>query len=163
MSLLKINYSTAEKIINLFTDLLIDTAQVDLYNLSHLKGYDIIDFSNSIKLMVAYHVYSVPKIDDKKLNAFEDYASNGDIAFSSFFLQDDLSEKFIDLKNLDLRNNIKERETSKSFLYFCLAIIHGDRSKFWDKVMIRLNIECETVNTQDKIYDVVNKSKLKIY
>lgn len=145
------NYSTSEKIINLFTELLINPSSKVSYSLSYLEGYDIIDFSNAIKLKMAYQIFSLPEINEKKLSELNEYASMGDLSFSSFFLSDDLSEKYLDFKNPVLRKVIAEREDSKSFLNFCLATIHGDRSSFWHKILRRLNLEYETDDPQQFI------------
>ncbi|MCE9540453.1 MAG: hypothetical protein K8R85_14730 [Bacteroidetes bacterium] len=183
MSLTKLNYSKADKVIDIYASLLESLPNLPLYDkygYADMKGYDIIDILNSLRLITAYRVYITNTIDDKTLTEFKKYASeDGGAVFNYFnhFVPDNEkaemdkldkhSPDFLinsiriisDFQESDLYKVVMKNETSTSFLDFCIGI-KGD-SKYWDKVFKRLSLDCETEAEYDKIYYEIKKEQNK--
>ncbi|OGU39206.1 MAG: hypothetical protein A2315_00990 [Ignavibacteria bacterium RIFOXYB2_FULL_35_12] len=73
MSLKSISIELADEIIKIYSDLLIKREKVNIhyYPYSALKGYDIFDIENSLKLLTAHRVYKTENLTENKLAEFK--------------------------------------------------------------------------------------------
>ena len=73
MSLKSISIELADEIIKIYSDLLIKREKVNIhyYPYSALKGYDIFDIENSLKLLTAHRVYKTENLTENKLKMVE--------------------------------------------------------------------------------------------
>ncbi len=173
MPIPKMSYNTADKIILIYADLLINNSklgQFEKYSYSILDGYDLIDILNALKLTTAYRVYTTEYIDDRKLDEFNRYADEDGASLTQFFFFFYPEEVVSELKNLDpndkksLIESIKltensqselkllygKEETVKSFLDYCLHIGNSNPN-FWELIYNRIGITWETNDENDYI------------
>lgn len=173
MPIPKMSYNTADKIILIYADLLMNNSrlgQFEKYSYSNLDGYDLIDISNALKLTTAYRVYTTEYIDDRKLDEFNRYADEDGASLTQFFFFFYPEEVVFELKKLDpndkksLIESIKltensqselkllydKEETVKSFLDYCLHIGNLNPN-FWELIYNRIGITWETNNENDYI------------
>ena len=154
----------ADEIIKIFSDKLIlrDKKNIHYYPYSTLKGYDIYDIENALKLLTAYRVYNSADLNDEKLAEYKKYASeDGGAIFSFFrtFIPDHIFKRLIKFPygsveyrqkefelvydkemTIEMRKFFaKETETIDSFLDFCLQL-NRTNSNYWDNVYSRLNL-----------------------
>ena len=101
MSLTKINYSIADKVIDIYTELLGNLQHFEKYGYSAMRGHDIIDIINSLSLITAYRVHTAYHVDAKKLEEFKKYASEDQSAIFQYIrnIRNQLAEKYLHYKN----------------------------------------------------------------
>lgn len=170
MSLNGMMLQEAQGIIDLFTKLLINRSGENRYyfGYSELKGYDILDVENAVKLLTAYHCFITEELDKEKLKELENNAINDNAAimnFCSALIPDQIlsqlnqynykSSEYIAkecelVNHLDNLKMLGERETIDSFLQYCIRI-KKNHSEYWPKVYYRLglvyNSEDETIKS----------------
>lgn len=179
MPLKQMSYDTADNIINLYSKLLMDQDKLkglEKYGYSAMKGYDIVDVSNAINLMVAYKFFNEGRDNKERINDIKEYIfkAGGAISVYSFnFFPDEVAH---DLRQIDTSNLkestlerirvtqgeeyyewnelIKAKETPNSFFSYCEFIGNKDPD-FWEKVYSRLGIAWESNNSEDKIYFII--------
>ncbi len=176
MSLYKLNFTVADKIIDRYAQLLQDLPNLPLYDkygYSDMGGYDVIDISNSLALMAAYRVRTTDLIDEKKLEDFKKMANEDGVAILQYFKHFIPDNEKYELNQLDksspdfLINSIKIKsdfhesdvwkkslntETPESFLEFCIQVKRNEPNRYWHIIFRRLNVECDTSEIYDRIY-----------
>jgi len=168
------SYTTADKIIDIYSHLLMNLNKLgfyEKYRFSDLQGYDLIDVSNAIKLMIAYRVFISSDIDESKIEELRKYAVAGSAALLSFldnFYPDkivfelnkiDPNDKMAFSTHIEIKKDseaeikalLYNEEHPDSFLHQCLLIGRSD-SDYWEKIYNRLGITWETNDEYDKIY-----------
>ncbi len=172
------SYNTAEKIVNLYSDLLVnmgEKSEYKVYGYSDLQGYNILDVDNALKIVVAYSVFNLNKSDENALKNLKAYSSNAGGAVVSFFTSFvpdevipeidklDPNDKNSLLDFIDLTNNYKDsdlyktflnQETHGSFLKFCLDIDRSDIN-YWEKIYARLSLTWDTKDVKDPIFFII--------
>lgn len=160
--------STANEIVNIYADCL-GTLQYltppKKLGYSCLQGYDIYDLDHALKLCTAYRVSQHNLDDDENLNVMKRLANEDDSALLSFFFHfypDEVVEK---LKKIDkndkyfmveairiqkdsqepLKSEFQKRETSNSFLNFCL-FQKSLETDYWKEIYSRIGIHDEYIN-----------------
>jgi len=164
MSLKTISITLADEIIKIYSDLLLkrDKENIHYYPYSALKGYDILDIENSLKLLTALRVYrSKDPSENKQIELKKIAAEDGGailIFFRSFIPDNAYKElsKYVygtseyrskefellytDEMPKEMRIHFdKETETIDSFLDFCIKSDRNDL-EYWLKVYARLNL-----------------------
>lgn len=176
MSLYKLNFSVADKIIDRYAQLLQDLPNRhlhDKYGYSDMSGYDVFDISNSLSLMAAFRVRTTDRIDEKKLEDFKKMANEDGIAILQYFSHfipdnekyklnqlDRSSPDFLinsirfqsDFQESDLWKKSLNTETPDSFLKFCIQVKENEPDQYWHIVFRRLKVECDTSEKYDRIY-----------
>lgn len=176
MSLYKLNFSIADKIIDRYAHLLQDLPNqylYDKYGYSDMGGYDVIDISNSLALMAAYRVSTTGRIDEKKLEDYKRMANEDGVAILQYFSHfipdnekyelnqlDKSSPDFLlnsiriqsDFQESDLWKKSLSIETPESFLKFCIQVKENEPDRYWHIVFSRLKVECDTSEKYDRIY-----------
>jgi hypothetical protein len=178
MALKKMSFDTADEIINLYSKLLIDFSKLKkyaAYSYSDLKGYDPVDVSNAINLMIAYKFFNNPMDDNNEtieLNKFVSNAESSLFWFSDFF-PDEVADKLSkinqsnplqavtesiriksDSENFEWHHLINSIERPDSFLTYCQTIGNKDPD-YWEKIYLRIGIKWETNNINDRIYFII--------
>jgi len=173
------SYITADKIVDLYSGLLINIKnlrQYQKYGYSDLKGYDVIDIVNAMKLIIAYRFFNNEKIEDT--NNYVSAASSAISAFSTQFFPDEIAQKLklIDLTDdrqavldyfkltrdsdlLEMNKLLNPQETPESFLKFC-TFLGTTNTDYWETVYSRLGITWETNNDRDRIYFIIKNKYL---
>ncbi len=179
MPLKQMSYDSADKIIDIYSTLLINIGHLKgykKYGYSDLKGYDIVDVSNAIKLMIAYRFFNDGRENTSKLEEIKEYVSVSEAALSAFsfhFFPDgvahelgqidpsDLQEAVLEKirltkgsENYEWNKIIRPQETTSSFFTFCQTIRNKDPD-FWEKVYSRIGITWESNNWKDRIYFII--------
>lgn len=102
MPVTQMSYTTADKIIAIYSNLLMDLDKLgryEKYSYSDLQGYDLIDISNALKLTAAYRVFIATDINDRKLEEFKKYADEDGSGLLQFFFHFYPDEVTGELKN----------------------------------------------------------------
>ncbi len=178
MSLKKMSYKTAEKIVDLYSSLLVknDHPEYHAYGYSELQGYTVFDVDNALKIIIAYDVFNSKSQNDiDKVTQYAENASAAVFHFFSSFVPDekipeierlDPNDKMSLLKFLDLKGDyfhspfyeeFSKQETHQSFLNFCLSIPRSD-TNYWDLVFKRLDLVFDIKDTKDQIF-IINSNK----
>lgn len=167
----EMSYKLADKIITLYSNLLINSKKFkphEKYSYSDLGGYDIIDVSNAIKLNIAYRVFIN---DDQKpidLAKYAETSSGALFGYLDLFYPDHIVTelnsicgddihafaKRYELKK-DISNEIQTQlfneETPESFLEYCISIGKSDHD-YWEKIYDRIGITWDSSDDYDRIY-----------
>lgn len=174
MSLKRLSYKTAEKIIEIYADLLMKDNRTiyQKFGYSELQGYDIIDVDNALKLQLAYRVFNTDIFDEKANQEFELYVNQNNNGLWHFFLhfvpdeivpsldQLDPDDNESMLKSIQIEGDYQDSEQYKrfqtqenqhSFLQFCIAVGNKDVD-YWEKVYKRLNLVWDERDKKDPIY-----------
>ena len=179
MPLSKMGFNTANKIVVIYSKLLSNLENKNIYekySYSELNGYDIIDISNAMKLMIAYRYFNLTTNDTQKLLKLNEYITVTKTAlfsFSDFFYPDEivLKLKQIDttdsglrsLQELELTNDSENfemnkllylQETPDDFFKYC-TLIGNDNPYFWENIYHRIGLTWETNNEEDRIYFII--------
>lgn len=178
MSQKKMSYKTAEKIVDIYSSLLVkeNLPELHAYGYSELQGFTIFDIDNALKIIIAYDVFNAKNPNDvATVKKYASHASSAVTHFFSSFVPDEVIPdierldpkdkmsllKFLDLKgdpfNSPLYQQFSNQETHDSFLNFCLTIERSDMN-YWDKVFQRLDLVLDTVDTKDQIF-IINSNK----
>jgi len=167
----EMSYNLADKIITLYSNLLMNLDKLKLhekYPYSALNGYDIIDISNAVKLNIAYRVFIS---DDKKPNNVAEYTEASSVALLGYldlFYPDNIatefnaiygddiqafSKKYELTKDIlkDIETQLYDEETPKSFLEYCISTGKSDPD-YWKKIYDRIGITWDSSDDYDKIY-----------
>ncbi len=163
MALNRIPLKDAQKIIDLYSYLMENTTGILNYKYSDMKGYDVYDIDNSLKLIIAFRVYYPSELDSariKELKEFAAWAQNGPYLFHMNFVPDDIynelskyeyqSPNWIIATNRLLHDGEyiskdyhelidKNLETMESFLNFCIEN-YKNTSTYWARIYSRLNL-----------------------
>jgi hypothetical protein len=159
MSLTEMTIQKALDIVDIVTPLMINRSQENrhYFGYSELKGFDIIDVLNALKLFNAFNYYQkgiLQKIDKDKILTDANYDNSFITNLCSSLVPDQiLTElnvyeynsieyiaKVFELTNeLDTLKMLVESETVESFLRYCTKI-GWDDSDYWLKVYYRLGI-----------------------
>lgn len=173
----KISYNTANRIIDIYAALLMNLSKLgkyEKYAYSDLKGYDLIDISNALKLTAAFRLYNTYDLSDKKIEEFKKYAEEDGSGLMQFFFHFYPDNVVSELKKLDPNNQMaildsikltkdsqteieelfNKEETPNSFLNYCISIGRSDPN-YWGKVYDRIGIEWETNDDKDLIYVLI--------
>lgn len=179
MALTTLSFKEAQKIIDLYASILIHSENLGLNNrfrYSQLKGYDIYDIDNALKLTSAYRVFNCKERSDTALSKLRE-ATNVDggasMSFFNLFEPDNIVQQLnkIDLSNpteaiikqreirgdyfqSQLWKDFSKTETHESFLNFCLQLDMADRD-YWEKIYDRLGITWDDRDEYDEIYFVI--------
>jgi len=168
------SYTTADKIVSTYSALLMNVDSLDLYkkySYSDLQGYDIIDVSNALKLMIAYRVFINNDINETKIEELKKYTEAGAVALISFldlFYPDqvvlelnkiDPNDKMAIVKSINIKKDslaeiesqFRKEETPDSFLEYCLNVGKLDPD-YWELIYKRIGITWETNDEYDRIY-----------
>lgn len=178
MSKKSMSISTANEIVNIYADCL-GTLQYltppEKLGYSCLQGYDIYDLDHALKLCTAYRVFQHNLDDDENLNVMKRLANEDDSALLSFFFHfypDEVVEK---LKMVDkndkyfmveairiqkdsqepLKSEFQKRETSNSFLSFCL-FQKSLQTDYWKEIYSRIGIHNEYIS-DGAVIEIGNK------
>jgi hypothetical protein len=173
----KMSYGTAHKIIDIYSELLMNLSKLEKYEkyaYSDLKGYDLIDISNALKLTAAFRLYNIYELNDKEIEKLKWYAqedSSGLLQFFFHFFPDNVASE---LKKLDHNNEMaildsikltkdsqseiqqlfNKEETPDSFLNYCISVGRFDPN-YWGKIYERIGIRWETNDNKDLIYVLI--------
>jgi hypothetical protein len=173
----KMSYKTADKIISIYAELLMNLKKLSKYEkyaYSDLKGYDLIDISNAFKLTAAYRVFNAYDLTNRKVDEFKKYAEEDGSGLMQFFFHFYPDNVANELKKLDpndkmamlssikltsdsqdeLRSHFNKEETPDSFLDYCISIGRSDPN-YWGKVYKRIGITWETNDDKDPIYVLI--------
>jgi len=181
MSLNQMGFNTANKIVSLYSSLLSNLENKNIhekYGYSNLNGYDSVDISNALKLMIAYKFFHLQTNDSQKLHKLEEYitaAKTSLFTFSEFFYPDDIAlelnqfnatdSRLRDFREIELTNNSDNfemnkllylQETPDEFFNYC-TIIGNDNPYFWENVYHRLGLTWETNDEKDRIYILIKQ------
>lgn len=179
MSLKKMSYNTAQKIVDIYSNLLVNKGKFSdfaVWGYSDLKGYTIFDVDNALKIIIAYSAFNLRE-DDRgglaKLKEYCSHASTATFAFFEAFVPDEIIPdiekldpsdktsiiKFIDLKGYFEDNELykiyKHKETHESFLNFCLLIKKRDEN-YWEKIYERIELVWDARDQNDPITIIIN-------
>ena len=173
MSLIEMTIKNALDIVDVITPLMKNRSQEDRFYIgySELKGYDIIDVDNALKLFNAHFYFRKESLDEKEiiklfLNAKSDYALLLSLCESLVpdAILDELnkyefgSHEYIakDFELVDRADNLevlKYRETIEFFLKHCVSI-GKDNPEYWIHVYYRLGL---VYNPDDEIINSFNR------
>lgn len=175
----KMSYNTADKIVDLYSGLLVNIKnlkQYERYGYSHLKGYDVVDIANAMKLIIAYRFFNNEKFEDT--NNYVSAASSALSAFSFQFFPDEIAQKLklIDLtddrqaildyskltrdsEQLEMNKLLNPQETPESFFQYCISL-GKTNPDYWETVYSRIGITWETDNDRDRIYFIIKNKYL---
>lgn len=179
MSLKKMSYNTAQEIVDIYSNLLVNKGRFSdfsVWGYSDLKGYTIFDVDNALKVIIAYSVFNLRDNDENglaKLKGYCSHASTATLAFFDSFVPDEIIPeiekldpsdktsviKFIDLKGYFEDNELykiyKHKETHESFLNYCLYITKKDKD-YWEKIYERLELVWDAKDHTDPVTIIVN-------
>lgn len=173
MPITQMSYSTADNIISIYSNLLINADQLgryEKYSYSYLEGYDLIDISNALKLTAAYRVFIHTDIDERQLERFRKHAaedSHGLMLFFFNFYPDNVvvelnklnsDDKMAIIESIKLTTGsqsemqalFNKEEAPESFLDYCLHI-RKSAPEYWEKIYNRVGITWETKDRFDHI------------
>jgi hypothetical protein len=182
MSLREMTIQKANEIMDIVIPLMINRSQEDrsYFGYSELKGYDIYDVENALKLFNADYYFRKGSSEESEINKLllNAKSDNAFLINLCFYLVldsiiDELrkykyrsSEYFskvfelVDHKEYD-KFMSAENETIESFLKYCISI-GRDNPEYWLRVYYRLgllyNPDDEIINTLNKNMDVLRKS-----
>lgn len=164
MSLRRMSIELANEVIKIYTDLLIKREEnnIHYYPYSVLKGYDIFDIENALKLLTANRVYNSAELKEQNLSEYRKYASeDGGAVFTFFsaFIPSNIFKQLIKFpygsteyrqKEFELLYDeempkemrkffARQTETVDSFLDYCIKL-GSDNPEYWIKVYSRLNL-----------------------
>ena len=175
MSLREMTIQKANEIMDIVIPLMINRNQEDrsYFGYSELKGYDIYDVDNAIKLYDAFYYYKKGSLEkeelnkiwnnddaflynlcrslvpDKTLTELKKYKYRSSEYFSKVF-------ELVDHKEFDIFMN-SENETVESFLKYCIKV-GRDNPEYWVRVYYRLGLvynpddeEIKSLNRQNSI------------
>ena len=179
MSLNKMGFNTANKIVAFYSSLLSNLENKKIhekYGYSELNRYDSVDISNAMKLMIAYRYFYLKTNDTEKSHKLEEYiaaAKTSLYCFSDSFYPDDIivelnqinttDSRLRDLRQIELTNDSDSfemnkllylQETPDEFFKYCM-IIGKDNPYFWENVYHRLGLTWETNDEEDRIYILI--------
>lgn len=179
MSLKKMSYTTAQNIIDIYSQLLVNkgkSSDFAVWGYSDLKGYTIFDVDNALKIIIAYSAFNLKEEDQTALAKLRTYCSNASAATFAFFdafVPDEIIPeiekldrsdkyslpKFIDLKGYFEDNELykiyKHKETHDSFLNYCLHITKNDEN-YWEKIYDNLELVWDARDYKDPITIIIN-------
>lgn len=163
MALNRISLKNAMEIVDLYSYLMENNKGAQNNKYSEMKGYDVYDIDNSLKLLIAFRVNSSVSFDENRMKELKDFASwaqNGTYYFHLNFIPDEIynelskyeykspdwiiaSNRLLsdgDFISKDFHELInKNLETMESFLDYCIKL-HKKHSNYWLLVYSRLNL-----------------------
>jgi hypothetical protein len=178
MSLTSISYKEANKIIRLYSDILsnsLNLARLEKFRFSELKGYDIYDIDNSLKICSAFRTFKTSVFDVNSVEKLKKDASidgGAVMSFFSLFAPDYIVQQLKKLNpddiyarseahkiegnilESDLWKTFSKTESHGSFLDYCISIEKTD-IEYWEKVYSRLGITCDDRDEYDEIYFII--------
>lgn len=178
MSLTSISYKEANKIISIYSDILrnsLSLGHLEKFRFSSLKGYDIYDVDNSLKICSAFRVFKTSVYDIKSVEKLRTEASidgGATMSFFGLFAPDNIVQQLKklnpddiysrseaykiegDILDSDLWDSFSKTESHESFLDYCLSIEKTDID-YWEKVYLRLGITWDERDEYDEIYFII--------
>ena len=183
MPLKKMSYHTAERIVDIFSGLLVNLEKLpkyERYSYSSLQGFDIVDVNNALKLIIAYDYFHLADREvegAKRLQNYVDAAASGLAGHPMYFYPDGIAKQLeqIDVADekeafrqwADLTANYEdhawhklsmEEETITSFFRFCQHI-GREIPGYWNLIYKRIGITWEPKDENDPINLLVNYKK----
>lgn len=179
MALNRITLKNAQEIVDIYSSLMENKGEED-YSYSKMLGYDIYDIDNSIKLLIAYYVFTTPILDDERLKRLKEFASWGQNGVTLFFMSfvpdyvyKEISQyKYLSPEYLHKKNKLtadgnylskdfhvfleRKLETMDSYLEYCIKIGKND-PEYWPKIYSRLDL---IFVPKDEIIDTAKNSFL---
>lgn len=184
MPLKRMSYNTAEKVVDIYAGLLENLTSLpkyQRYGYSSMQGFDIVDISNALKIIIAYDYFNLSKNDKVGTERVEKYVmtASSSMAGNDLYIYPDgiakqleqidnsnEQEAFLEWCKLTQPNEdypwIKMKanlETPDSFFRYCLHIGNNDPD-YWEKVYERIGISWETNDPKDKIYIMVENKDI---
>jgi hypothetical protein len=183
MSLTTMSLKEANKIIEIYSNILshsLELGKFEKFRYSELKGYDIFDIDNALKVTLAYRVFNISILNDIALEKLKKEAGEntvGVMCFFDSFAPDSIVQqlKKLDPANIysrseaykiegnffesDLYKTFSKTESHGSFLDYCLSIEKKDMN-YWENVYDRLGITWDDRDEYDGIYFIIQNKNL---
>lgn len=181
MALTTMSLKEANKIIEIYSNILshsLELGKFEKFRYSKLRGYDVFDIDNALKVTLAYNAFNTSIIDDIAFGKLKKEAGENTVGVMCFFTSFAPDSIVQQLKKLDpadiysrseayklegdffeseLYKAFSKTESQDSFLDYCLSIDKSD-SNYWEKVYNRLGITWDDRDEFDEIYfAILNK------